>query len=114
MMTGQMSKLIIIRAFTIEKIATGQEIKVWSDMIQLFGNVRYITGNESYQVNQRVATKKIIVTIYSRMAEFTEQNQIVFEGNTYSIISITPTEDEFYLEIEVESYYRKKEWDVKK
>lgn len=102
MLTGQRNKQITIRAFTTTELESGQEVKSWSDLITMFGNVKYITGNESNQANQKVATKKMVVTIYKNIVPITEQNQLVIDGLNYAIVSITPTEDDFDLELEVE------------
>ncbi|MDP2336065.1 MAG: phage head closure protein [Bacteroidota bacterium] len=102
MQTGQLDKLITIRTFDVVELPSGQEQKEWSDLIQLFANVKHLTGNEPYQAAQKVGVKRILVTIYNRVATITEQNQIMIDGLSCAILSITPTEDGFYLEMEVE------------
>lgn len=105
MLTGQLNKLVTIQQFTITQLPSGQESKQWTDLIQLFANVDYKKGTEKIEgksnSGQLVATQKMIVTIYNRVATFNEQNRIKFENNLYDIVSITPIDNEFYLEIEV-------------
>ena len=103
MQTGQLDKLITIRGYTVTTLASGQEQKTFADVTIVFGNVRYITGNEAYQADQKVATRKLIVTIYNRIVTITEKNQLVIDSVNYAILSITPIENEFYLELEVEN-----------
>lgn len=102
MLTGQLNKQVTIRSYTVSTLASGQKQKSWSDLITLFANVRYETGIETNQANQKVAVKSIVVTIYKGVATITEQNLLVFENQTYAILAVTPVDDEFYLELKCE------------
>jgi len=105
MLTGQLNKQITIQQFDVTELESGQETKEWTDLITLFANVDYKRGSERYEgkstSGQLVATQKMVVTIYNRVATFNEQNRIKFEDNLYDIVSITPIDNDFYLEIEV-------------
>jgi SPP1 family predicted phage head-tail adaptor len=105
MQTGQLNKQITIQQFEVTELESGQEVKEWTDLITLFANIDYKKGSERFEgknvSGQLVATQKMVVTIYNRVATFNEQNRIMFENNLYAIVSITPIDNDFYLELEV-------------
>lgn len=99
MITGQLDTIIEVHSWTVTKKASGQEVKSYTKLIELFANVRHVTGKEGYQADQKVAESEIVFTIYDRVATIDEQMIVKHDSEFYEILAITPDRSKFYLEL---------------
>jgi hypothetical protein len=99
MQIGNLDKYVSLYSATATTSASGQEKLVPTLEIALFANVNYKEGAEGYQANQKTATRNVIFTVHNILASRTTLRWILFEGLYYSVESVTPIEDDFYLQI---------------
>ena len=99
MITGQLDTIIEIHSWSVTVKPSGQEVKTYAKLIDLFANVRHVTGKEGYQADQKVAESEIVFTIYDRVATINEQMIVKYDSKFYEILAITPDKSKLYLEL---------------
>ena len=99
MRTGDLDTIIEIWTPTEATQSSGQLKKTYAKLISLFANIKYLTGSENFEGDQKVAVGDIVATVYDRMATLDNQCLVRLNSKFYAVESMIPDKTRFYLEI---------------
>lgn len=99
MLIGNLDKYVSVYSATSTTASSGQDVLTKTFETALFANVNYKDGAEGYQANQKTASNKVVFTVHNILSTYTTKRWILYNGTYYSVESIIPIEDDYYLQI---------------
>ena len=84
---GAMDRRIVIEQVTTVNNTFGEDVETWTTFATVWCHVKPIRGQEVFQTDQTVAVQQTQFRIRYRTG-IDEKMRIVYDGDTYDIISI--------------------------
>ena len=81
---GKLDQRVVIQNYTTTRDASGDQLETWSTLATVWAGVRYESGSEQQESDQKVATRTIIFTI-RYLAGLTEKSRIVWDSRNYDV-----------------------------
>lgn len=102
---GDMRQRLSLRAFTTSRNASGEELRSWGELAEVWGAVEHKTGgsDEGEESAQTVGVTSAVFRIRHR-TDLNEKMMIVWNSRAWNIRSLLPDYDKTYLLIECEHY----------
>ena len=89
MKAGLLNTPVTVRKSARIKDASGAVKQVWADYVQVWGNVRHISGVESIKAESITTLVRVSVRIYYR-EDITAAMRLAINGVEYSIVGVLP------------------------
>jgi SPP1 family predicted phage head-tail adaptor len=99
MITGKLDTLIEVWNPTKTRRSSGQEVRTYTKLIELFAAVDYMGGVEKSEAYQKVSEINCMFTVYNRVASITEEMLVRYNSIYWEVLSVLPDKSRFYLEI---------------
>ena len=70
----------------------GQQLDVWTDLVQVRADVRHVSGSETAKADSLVSTVRASARV-RRRSDITPAMRLLIGGRVYAITAVVPVED---------------------
>lgn len=107
MQLGSLNHKILIEKPVVTTNANGETVKTWQTHAYAWANTRQSAGNEQQITDRNTSVESVLFTIHNIKATVLPTMRVQWNGKIYDIDSVTPIENERFLEIETNHFESK-------
>ncbi len=107
MQLGTLNKKILIEKPVVTTNANGESVKTWVTHTCAWANVKISAGNEQEITDRNTSVTGAIFTTHNIRATILPTMRVVYENKIFDIDSVTPIEQDRFIEIEANNFESK-------
>lgn len=100
---GRLNNRVTIQSRQVGVDAVGQPVDVWVNYVQVWANIKFVSGIDSIMGGAEFSVTKCSVMIRKR-SDIKFGMRLLYDGNIFDIVSVRPDEengDKMYLVCEI-------------